>query len=109
MGSLLYVSYIQERVRIFVYNIGTGKQRLVTESTNPTFAPRWSPDGRSILFSDGDRWEYRHLPRVSAGRRAGAPHHLTRHRCRRQLLAGWQPHRVRERPLGQPANLRHER
>lgn len=50
-GSLLYVSYIQDRVRIFVYDINAGKQRLVTESTNPTFAPRWSPDGRSILFS----------------------------------------------------------
>ena len=50
-GSLVYVSYVQDRVRIFVYDIGTGKQRLVTESTNPTFAPRWSPDGRNILFS----------------------------------------------------------
>lgn len=50
-GSLLYVSYIQDRVRIFVYDINAGKQRLVTESTNPTFAPRWSPDGRNILFS----------------------------------------------------------
>tara|TARA_R110000782_G_scaffold268393_1_gene364760 strand:- start:21713 stop:23035 length:1323 start_codon:yes stop_codon:yes gene_type:complete len=50
-GSILYVSYIQNRVRIFVYDIGTGKQRLITESTNPTFAPRWSPDGRTILFS----------------------------------------------------------
>ncbi|MGD9810938.1 MAG: Tol-Pal system beta propeller repeat protein TolB [Sphingobium sp.] len=50
-GSILYVSYIQKRVRIFVYDIGTGKQRLVTESSNPTFAPRWSPDGRNILFS----------------------------------------------------------
>lgn len=50
-GSILYVSYIQDRVRIFVYDIGSGKQRLVTESSNPTFAPRWSPDGRWILFS----------------------------------------------------------
>jgi TolB protein len=49
--SLVYVSYIQKRVRIFVYEVATHKQRLVTESTNPTFAPRWSPDGRSILFS----------------------------------------------------------
>lgn len=49
--SILYVSYIQKRVRIFVYDIGTGKQRLVTESSNATFAPRWSPDGRNILFS----------------------------------------------------------
>jgi TolB protein len=49
--SILYVSYLGERVRIFIYDIGTGKQRLVTESTNTTFAPRWSPDGRSILYS----------------------------------------------------------
>lgn len=50
-GSIVYVSYVGERVRIFVYDIGTGKQRLVTESSNATFAPRWSPDGRFILFS----------------------------------------------------------
>lgn len=50
-GSILYVSYLGERVRIFVYDITTAKQRLVSESTNPTFAPRWSPDGRWILFS----------------------------------------------------------
>src|SRR3546814_3463869 len=25
--------------------------RLVTESNNPTFAPRWSPDGKYILYS----------------------------------------------------------
>lgn len=50
-GSILYVSYLGERVRIFIYDIGTGKQRLVSESSNTTFAPRWSPDGRWILFS----------------------------------------------------------
>ncbi|MPT47173.1 MAG: Tol-Pal system protein TolB [Sphingobium sp.] len=50
-GSILYVSYVGDRVRIFVYDIGTGKQRLITESSNTTFAPRWSPDGRWILFS----------------------------------------------------------
>ncbi|WP_336969538.1 Tol-Pal system beta propeller repeat protein TolB [Sphingobium aromaticiconvertens] len=50
-GSIVYVSYLNNRVRIYVYNIGSGKQRLVTESNNPTFAPRWSPDGRNILFS----------------------------------------------------------
>lgn len=49
--SLLYVSYVQQKVRIFVYDIAAHKQRLVTESSNPTFAPRWSPDGRSIMFS----------------------------------------------------------
>lgn len=73
-GSILYVSYIGQRVRIFIYDIGTGKQRLVTESSNPTFAPRWSPDGRWILFSmaiAGNTDIYR----VSAN--GGAPVRLT--------------------------------
>src|SRR3546814_11155740 len=43
--------YIGKHVRIYIYDIGTGKQRLVTESNNPTFAPRWSPDGKYILYS----------------------------------------------------------
>jgi TolB protein len=45
------VSYLGSRVRIYVYDIGSGRQKLVTESNNATFAPRWSPDGRNILFS----------------------------------------------------------
>lgn len=49
--SILYVGYLNGRVRIFVYDIAANKQRLITESSNPTFAPRWSPDGRWILFS----------------------------------------------------------
>lgn len=49
--SIVYVSYVGEKVRVYVYDIGSGRQRLVTESSNPTFAPRWSPDGRYLLFS----------------------------------------------------------
>ncbi|MDX3899088.1 MAG: Tol-Pal system beta propeller repeat protein TolB [Sphingobium sp.] len=73
-GSIVYVSYLNNRVRIYVYDIGTGRQRLVTESSNPTFAPRWSPDGRNILFSmavAGNTDIYR----VSA--QGGAPVRLT--------------------------------
>ena len=72
--SIVYVSYLNNRVRIYVYDIGTGKQRLVTESSNATFAPRWSPDGRNILFSmavAGNTDIYR----VSA--QGGAPVRLT--------------------------------
>jgi TolB protein len=49
--QIVYVSYIENRPRIYVYDIGTGRQRVVTESANQTFAPRFSPDGRWILFS----------------------------------------------------------
>jgi TolB protein len=50
-SKIAYVSYLNGYARIYVYDIGTGRQTLVTESRNTTFAPRWSPDGRWILYS----------------------------------------------------------
>jgi TolB protein len=52
-SKILYLSYVDGNPRIYVYDIGTGKQTLVTENKSPTIAPRWSPDGKSILFSMG--------------------------------------------------------
>jgi TolB protein len=49
--SIVYLSYLNDRPRIFIYDVRTGKQRLVTESRNQTFAPRFSPDGRTILYA----------------------------------------------------------
>jgi TolB protein len=49
--QIVYLSYIGNRPRIYIYDIGTGRQRVVTESANQTFAPRFSPDGRWILYS----------------------------------------------------------
>ncbi|MEL6877152.1 MAG: Tol-Pal system beta propeller repeat protein TolB [Pseudomonadota bacterium] len=50
-SKLLYLSYVDGNPRIYVYDIGSGKQTLVAETGNPTLAPRWSPDGNSILYS----------------------------------------------------------
>ncbi|MDY7096980.1 MAG: Tol-Pal system beta propeller repeat protein TolB [Pseudomonadota bacterium] len=50
-SKILYLSYVDGNPRIYVYDIGTGKQTLVTANKNPTLAPRWSPDGKSILYS----------------------------------------------------------
>lgn len=50
-SKLLYLSYVDGNPRIYVYDIGTGRQQLVAETGNPTLAPRWSPDGRYILYS----------------------------------------------------------
>jgi TolB protein len=49
--KIVNVSYLADRVRVFIYNVDSGSQKLVTESGNATFAPRWSPDGRQILYS----------------------------------------------------------
>jgi TolB protein len=72
--QIVYVSYIENRPRIYVYDIGTGHQRVVTESASQTFAPRFSPDGRWILYSmavNGNTDVYK-VP--AAG---GAPQRLT--------------------------------
>jgi TolB protein len=50
-NRIVYVSYLGQRVRVMLYDVGAGTQRAVWESPNATFAPRWSPDGRFILFS----------------------------------------------------------
>jgi TolB protein len=49
--QIVYLSYLENKPRIYIYDIGTGRQRLVTESVNQAFAPRFSPDGRFILYS----------------------------------------------------------
>src|SRR3546814_12517400 len=49
--KIVYVSYLNNRVRVFIYDVAAGTQKLVTDSGNATFAPRWSPDGRQILYS----------------------------------------------------------
>ncbi len=50
-SRIAYVSYLGARVRVQVYDVGSGTQRTVFESPNASFAPRWSPDGRFLLFS----------------------------------------------------------
>ncbi len=72
--SIVYLSYLGARPRIFIYDVAAGKQRLVTESANPTFSPRFSPDGKYILYSmaiAGNTDIYR----ISAG--GGTPQRLT--------------------------------
>ena len=100
--TIVYMTYSGRAARvIFVYDIGTG-QAAACWSTQPymTFAPRFSPDGRRILFSmaiDGNTDIYR----IPAG--GGTPQRLTNapgHRHRRQLFARRPQDRVRERPLG---------
>ncbi len=50
-SKILYLSFLNGYPRIYVYDIGTGRQTLVVENQYPTLAPRWSPDGRWIMYS----------------------------------------------------------
>jgi TolB protein len=49
--SIVYMSYQNDRPSIYVYDIGTQKQRLLVGDQNLNFAPRVSPDGKWVLFS----------------------------------------------------------
>ena len=49
--TITYMSYAGNRPRVYIYNIGTGQQRLVGDLPAMSFAPRFSPDGRSLIFS----------------------------------------------------------
>ena len=49
--SIVYMSYAGDRGRIYIYELGSGRQRLVVDNANLTFAPRISPNGQYVLFS----------------------------------------------------------
>lgn len=49
--TIAYMSFAQNRPRVYIYNIGTGRQTLVGNFPNMSFAPRFSPDGRYLVFS----------------------------------------------------------
>jgi TolB protein len=72
--SIVYMSYVDRRPAIYVYDIGSGRQRLVVQNAATTFAPRFSPDGRYILFSMAQNGNT-DIYRVSA--QGGQPQRLT--------------------------------
>ena len=49
--SIVYMSYVGRIPSIYVYEIGSGRQRLVVQNVATTFAPRFSPDGRRLVMS----------------------------------------------------------
>jgi TolB protein len=49
--TLTYMSYANDRPRVWLYNIGTGSQQAVGDFDSMSFAGRFSPDGRTLLMS----------------------------------------------------------
>jgi TolB protein len=49
--TITFMTYQDERPRVMVYELDSGRTRPLVQSPNMTFAPRYSPDSRFIVFS----------------------------------------------------------
>lgn len=51
MQQITYLAYYNDRPRVYLYDINTGKQEVLGDFPGMTFAPRFSPDGNKVLMS----------------------------------------------------------
>ena len=49
--EITYLSYYNDRPRVYIYNINTGRQEVLGDFPGMTFAPRFSPDGNKVIMS----------------------------------------------------------
>lgn len=48
---ITYLSYFNDRPRVYLYDINTGRQEILGNFPGMTFAPRFSPDGQKVVMS----------------------------------------------------------
>jgi TolB protein len=48
---IAYMSYIQGRPRVYLFDLETGRQEMLGNFPNMTFSPRFSPDGKSVVMA----------------------------------------------------------
>jgi TolB protein len=49
--EITYLSYFNDRPRVYLFNIDTGQQEVLGDFPGMTFAPRFSPDGNQVIMS----------------------------------------------------------
>jgi TolB protein len=49
--EITYLSYFNNKPRVYLFNIDTGRQEVLGDFPGMTFAPRFSPDGNKVLMS----------------------------------------------------------
>jgi TolB protein len=49
--EITYLAYVNNRPRVYLYNVDTGQQEVLGDFPGMTFAPRFSPDGNRVIMS----------------------------------------------------------
>lgn len=51
MQEITYLAYYNNKPRVYLFNIDSGRQEVLGDFPGMTFAPRFSPDGNKVVFS----------------------------------------------------------
>ncbi|MBI1209798.1 MAG: Tol-Pal system protein TolB [Azospirillum sp.] len=50
-NDITYLAYFNNRPRVYLFNIDSGRQEVLGDFPGMTFAPRFSPDGNKVIMS----------------------------------------------------------
>ncbi|MGQ0665387.1 MAG: Tol-Pal system beta propeller repeat protein TolB [Pseudomonadota bacterium] len=51
LQEITYLAYVQNKPRVYLYNIDSGQQEVLGDFPGMTYAPRFMPDGNKVLMS----------------------------------------------------------
>ena len=49
--TVAYLAYVNDKPRVYIYDINSGRQQILGDFPGMTFAPRFSPDGNKVIMS----------------------------------------------------------
>ncbi len=49
--QIVFMSFANNRPRVYLFDLGTGRQQVLGDFDGMTFAPRFAPDGNSVIMS----------------------------------------------------------